>query len=90
MLRLYAGKSYLREIQNRAQKVERESREVKRHWEFKRWINPPVCLSIRSNDPLSGFNRSLVDGDRLYVNMLVKFESMQVCLLKVYDSSLAH
>jgi hypothetical protein len=80
LLRLYAGKSYLREVQNRAQKVERESREVRRNWEFKRWINPPVCLSIRSNDPLAGFNRSLVNGERLFVNMLVKFKSMQVCL----------
>lgn len=58
--------------------MKKESREVDRQWKFERWIRQPVCLSIRANDPLSGFNRSLVSGDRLYVNMLVKFESLQV------------
>ncbi|PVG01472.1 hypothetical protein CPB86DRAFT_781693 [Serendipita vermifera] len=73
----YAGKKYLATVAKRARQVADNKHKTNYQWQFEKWIQDPQCISIRSDDILSRFNRSLVPGERLYINMLVKFESLQ-------------
>jgi hypothetical protein len=76
----YAGKKYLTTVAKRAREIADNKHKTHYQWQFEKWIQEPQCISIRSDDILSRFNRSLVPGERLYYNMLVKFESLQVSL----------
>lgn len=77
-LNQFADRGYLKELERRASTVGRTQRGAVTEWQFHKFVRPPTCLSIRAHDFYSEFRKSLVIGDRLYVNMIVKFESIQV------------
>ncbi|CAG7849889.1 SubName: Full=Uncharacterized protein {ECO:0000313/EMBL:CCA70360.1} [Serendipita indica DSM 11827] len=76
----FADKTYLTELEKRAKRIS-DCRKIENpvdyKWEFGHWINPPQCLSIRAIDYFGTYSKAYLTGDRLYVNMLVKFESVQ-------------
>jgi hypothetical protein len=76
----FADRRYLKELERRVALFSQTHRGAKAEWQLHKFIKPPTCLSIRAHDFFNEYRKSLVVGDRLYVNMLVKFESIQVCI----------
>ncbi|KAG8832396.1 hypothetical protein FRC18_005085 [Serendipita sp. 400] len=77
-LPIYADKRYLNTLEDRAKTMAQLRKDsLGAEWSFNKWVSTPECVSIRATDFMAQFRASFVMGERLYVNMLVKFDSIQ-------------
>ncbi|KAG8812563.1 hypothetical protein FRC17_001974 [Serendipita sp. 399] len=82
-LPMYADQRYLKGLEKRARAMSQLRKDsVSADWSFQKWASTPECISIRATDFMAQYTTSFVMGERLYVNMLVKFDSVQAMRTK--------